>query len=184
MDRLLASASFGERWARHWLDLVGYADQMGTSNNVFARYAWRYRDYLVSAYNDDLPFDQFIRQQIAGDLLPSDSIEQQRANLTATGFLVLGDVEVVESDKAKLRIDLVDQQVNKVGKAFLGMTLSCARCHDHKFDPISQHDYFAVAGVFFSTDSLYRTERGVWSSIINLQLPETADQQARRAAYT
>lgn len=184
VDRLLASASFGERWARHWLDLVGYADQMGTSNNVFARYAWRYRDYLVSAYNDDLPFDQFIRQQIAGDLLPSDSIEQQRANLTATGFLVLGDVEVVESDKAKLRIDLVDQQVNKVSKAFLGMTLSCARCHDHKFDPISQRDYFAVAGVFFSTESLYRTEQGVWSSIINLQLPETADQQSRRAAYT
>ena len=102
VDRLLANPQFGERWARHWLDLVGYADQIGTSNSVFAEHAWRYRDYVIDAYNNDLPFDQFIREQIAGDLLNYDSIERRAAGIVSTGFLVLGDLEIVEADKAKM----------------------------------------------------------------------------------
>jgi hypothetical protein len=180
VDRLLASRAFGERWARHWLDLVGYADQVGTSNSVFAQHAWRYRDYVIDSYNDDKPFDEFIREQIAGDLLARDTVEQRAASLTATGFLVLGDVEIVEADKAKLLVDIVDQQLNKVGKAFLGLTLECARCHDHKFDPIPQRDYYAMAGFFHGTSTVFKTERGVWSDVNVLDLPETDQQKADR----
>ena len=181
VDRLLGSQAFGERWARHWLDLVGYADQVGTSNSVFAQHAWRYRDYVISAYNDDKPFDDFIREQIAGDLLNHDTPQGQAASITATGFLVLGDVEIVEADKEKLLVDIVDQQLNKVGKAFLGLTLECARCHDHKFDPIPQHDYYAMGGFFHGTSSVFKTERGVWSDINVLDLPETTEQKSERA---
>jgi hypothetical protein len=184
VDRLLASRAFGERWARHWLDLVGYADQIGTSNDIFAEHAWRYRDYVVHGLNSDLPFDDFIRQQVAGDLLPYDTVEQRAANLTATGFLLLGDLEIVEADKAKLAVDVVDQQVVKVTNAFLGMTVGCARCHDHKFDPIPQRDYYALAGFFHSTDSYYKTDRGVWSDVNAVALPETSEQQKQRALLT
>ena len=180
VDRLLSSRTYGERWARHWLDLVGYADQIGTSNNVFAQYAWRYRDYVIDALNNDKPFNRFIREQIAGDLLPYQSMEERSANLVATGFLVLGDIDIVEADKAKLLVDIVDHQVNKVGKSFLAMTVDCARCHDHKFDPISQRDYYAMAGFFHGTSSVYKTDRGVWSDLHTLDLPETEAQQAER----
>ncbi|WP_395752746.1 PSD1 and planctomycete cytochrome C domain-containing protein [Prosthecobacter sp.] len=180
VDRLLQSSAFGERWARHWLDLVGYADQIGTSNNVFAEHAWRYRDYVIKAFNSDKPFDRFIREQIAGDLLPASSPQERAANITATGFLVLGDVEIVAVDKLKMEHDLVDQQVSKVGTAFLGMTLGCVRCHDHKFDPIAQTDYYAIAGMFRSTDATYKTDNGVWSSVHKTELPETAEQKAAR----
>ncbi|HZK82405.1 MAG TPA: DUF1549 domain-containing protein, partial [Humisphaera sp.] len=152
-DRLLASRAFGERWARHWLDLVGYADQQGLDNNIFAEFAWRYRDYVIDVFNNDVPFDQFVRQQIAGDLLPANSAEERAANLTATGFLNLGDISIIEGDKIKLQCDVIDQQVDKVGRTFLGMTIACARCHDHKFDPILQTDYYAIGGIFQSTES-------------------------------
>ena len=184
VDRLLASRAFGERWARHWLDLVGYADQIGTSNNLFAEHAWRYRDYVIDAFNEDKPFSRFIREQIAGDLLEYESVQQRAAGICATGFLVLGDLEVVEADKAKLKVDIVDQQVVKVSRAFLGMTVGCARCHDHKFDPISQWDYYAIAGFFHSTDSVFKTERGVWSDVLASPLPETGAQRARRVEQT
>jgi hypothetical protein len=184
VDRLLASRAFGERWARHWLDLVGYADQIGTSNNVFAQHAWRYRDYVIDALNEDKPFDHFVREQIAGDLLEAESVEEQAAALTATGFLVLGDVEIVEADKAKLRVDIVDQQLNKVGKTFLAMTLECARCHAHKFDPISLRDYYAMAGFFHNTSSIYKTNRGVWSDVNLVELPETEEQKTQRELQT
>jgi hypothetical protein len=180
VDRLLQSQAFGERWARHWLDLTGYADQIGTSNNVFAEHAWRYRDYVINAFNNDKRFDQFIREQVAGDLLPADSPLKRAENITATGFLVLGDVEIVAVDKLKMEMDLVDQQVSKVGTAFLGMTLGCVRCHDHKFDPIAQTDYYAIAGMFRSTNSTYKTDNGVWSSVHKAELPETAEQKTQR----
>ncbi len=180
VDRLLASRAFGERWGRHWLDLVGYADQVGTSNNVFAEHAWRYRDYVIESYNSDKPFDEFIREQLAGDLLESRSVAERADQITATGFLVLGDIEIVEADKEKLLVDIVDQQVNKVGRAFLGMTLECARCHDHKFDPVSQRDYYAMGGFFHNTLSIYKTERGVWSDVNVLQLPESAAEKKVR----
>ncbi|MBC8288908.1 MAG: DUF1553 domain-containing protein, partial [Planctomycetes bacterium] len=105
----------------------------------------------------------------------------QAASITATGFLVLGDVEIVEADKEKLLVDIVDQQLNKVGKAFLGLTLECARCHDHKFDPIPQRDYYAMGGFFHGTSTVFKTERGVWSDIHVLDLPETVQQKAERA---
>jgi len=183
VDRLLQSKAFGERWARHWLDLTGYADQIGTSNNVFAEHAWRYRDYVINAFNNDKPFDQFIREQVSGDLLPSDSPQKRAENIIATGFLVLGDVEIVAVDKLKMEMDLVDQQVSKVGTAFLGMTLGCVRCHDHKFDPIAQTDYYAIAGMFRSTDSTYKTDNGVWSSVHKAELPETPEQKAQREQF-
>jgi Protein of unknown function (DUF1553)/Protein of unknown function (DUF1549)/Planctomycete cytochrome C len=182
VDRLLNAPAFGERWARHWLDLVGYADQVGTSNSVFAQHAWRYRDYVIDAYNNDKPFDQFIREQIAGDLLEYDTVEQRAAGLVATGFLVLGDIEIVEADKEQLLVDIVDQQINKTSTAFLGMTIGCARCHDHKFDPILQRDYYAFGGFFKSTSTVHKTDRGVWSDVNVNELPETTSQQAERAA--
>ncbi len=182
VDRLLASPAFGERWARHWLDLVGYADQIGTSNSVFAEHAWRYRDYVIEAFNADKPFNRFIREQIAGDLLPATTPEERAANITATGFLVLGDVEIVAVDKLRMEHDLVDQQVSKVGTAFLGMTLGCARCHDHKFDPIGLEDYYGIAGMFRSTSSTYKTDNGVWSSVNQTVLPETPRQRTERTA--
>lgn len=176
IDKLLADPAFGERWARHWLDLTGYADQIGTSNNVFAEHAWRYRDYVIDAFNHDKPFDQFIREQIAGDLLATPTAE----SITATGFLVLGDVEIVAVDKLKMEHDLVDQQVSKIGTAFLGMTLGCVRCHDHKFDPIAQSDYYAIAGILRSTRSTYKTDNGVWSSVLKSDLPEKPAEMALR----
>ena len=182
VDRLLASPAFGERWARHWLDLTGYADQIGTANDLFAEHAWRYRDYVIAAFNADIPFDRFIREQIAGDLLPHDNSESRARNLTATGFLLLGDLTVVQADKAKLRVDVVDQQVEKVGRAFLGLTIGCARCHDHKFDPIPQRDYYAMAGIFQSTESVRKAEWGVWSWPMVAELPETNDQRTQRQA--
>jgi hypothetical protein len=184
VDRLLDSRAFGERFARHWLDLVGYADQIGTANDLFAEHAWRYRDYVIDAFQNDKPYDQFVREQLAGDLLPFDSPQQRAEQLTATGFLVLGDLTVVEADKPKLRIDVVDQQVDKVGRAFLGMTLGCARCHEHKFDPIPQRDYYALAGFFFNTESVVKAEWGVWSWPTVVELPETERQQAERLAQT
>jgi hypothetical protein len=182
VDQLLASPAFGERWGRHWLDLTGYADQIGTANDIFAEHAWRYRDYVIGAFNADRPFDRFIREQLAGDLLPYDNALERARNVVATGFLVLGDLTVVEADKAKLRVDVIDQQVDKVGKAFLGLTIACARCHDHKFDPIPMRDYYAMAGIFSSTESVCRAEWGVWSWPTVTKLPETPAEQERRQA--
>ncbi len=180
VDRLLASRAFGERWARHWLDLTGYADMMGTSNNVFAEHAWRYRDYLIEAYRKDKPFDRFVREQVAGDLLSAASPAERAENMTATGFLMVGDVEIVEPDKAKMEADHIDTQVAKIGTAFLGMTLGCVRCHDHKFDPIALSDYYGIAGILRSSPSTHKIPFGVWSSLNTTDLPETPDQLASR----
>ena len=180
VDRLLSSRAYGERWARHWLDLTGYADMIGTSNNVFAEHAWRYRDYLIEAFHKDKPFDRFVREQIAGDLLPADSPQERAENITATGFLMVGDVEIVEPDKAKMEADHVDTQVSKIGTVFLGMTLNCVRCHDHKFDPIGLEDYYGIAGILRSSPSTHKIPFGVWSLLNSTELPETPDQLAAR----
>ena len=180
VDRLIASPAFGEKWARHWLDIVGYADEIGVANTVPAIHAWRYRDYVIRAFNTDKPFDQFIREQVAGDLLPASSIDQHRDAITATGFLLLGEIHIVEADKLQQRADVVDHQIQKIGTAFLGQTLGCVRCHDHKFDPITVGDYYGLAGIFNSSESVYVTGRGVWSSILATDLPETPAQRAER----
>jgi len=180
VDRLLHTRAFGERWARHWLDLTGYADMMGTSNNVFAEHAWRYRDYLIEAYCRDKPFDRFVREQVAGDLLPATSPAERAENITATGFLMVGDVEIVEPDKAKLEADHIDTQMIKIGTTFLGMTLGCVRCHDHKFDPIGLTDYYGIAGMLRSSPATHKIPFGVWSQLNSTELPETPEQLAAR----
>jgi len=177
VNRLLSSKAYGERWARHWLDLVGYAEQIGTEGKVFAEHAWRYRDYLVASFQHDKPFDRFIREQLAGDLLPAASPQERRENLIATGFIVLGDVDINAIDKLKMEHDFVDSQVSKVGTAFLGMTLGCVRCHDHKFDAIGQQDYYALAGMFRSTKTTFKTRHGIWSNIQRVPLPELQEDR-------
>ncbi len=154
VDKFLSSPSYGERWGRHWLDLARYADSNGADENHSFPVAWRYRDYVVAAWNQDLPFDDFVRQQLAGDLLPYADEEERRKHLTATGFLVIGPKMLAEQDKPKMVADIVDEQVDTVGLAFLGLTLGCARCHDHKFDPITARDYYSLAGIFHSTKTM------------------------------
>lgn len=155
VEELLASPQYGVRWGRHWLDLARYADTNGADENYAYHQAWRYRDYVVRAFNQDKPYDRFVREQIAGDLLPVPE-EPGAADdqLTATGFLVLGPKMLAEQDKEKLVVDLVDEQIDTVGKTFLGLTLGCARCHDHKFDPVPTEDYYALAGIFLSTRTM------------------------------
>jgi hypothetical protein len=160
VDRLLASPAYGERWARHWLDVVRYADYhdgdpKARTASCDPLNAWRYRDWVVASFNRDLPFDQFIVHQIAGDLLPSpDGQEYYADGLVATTFLSNGSWDRGDADKEKMVSDMVDDHIDTIGKAFMGLTLGCARCHNHKFDPISQADYYGLAGVFYSTHIL------------------------------
>jgi len=154
VDRLLNSPAFGERWGRHWLDVVRYADSVGKTRNVPFPYAWRYRNYVIDAFNTDKPFDDFIEEQIAGDLLPSRSARDRAQQLVATGFLALGSMDLNERDTEQFRLDQIDDQLDTIGRGMLGLTLSCARCHDHKFDPISQEDYYSLAGILASTQTL------------------------------
>ncbi len=155
VDRLLASPHYGERWGRHWLDVARYADSNGQDENKAMAHAWRYRDYVIQAFNQDKPFDLFIREQLAGDLLPPTEDEKTTfGRHIATGFLVLGPKMLAEQDKPKLVMDIVDEQIDVVSRAFLGLTVSCSRCHDHKTDPIATRDYYALAGIFKSTKTM------------------------------
>jgi hypothetical protein len=152
VDRLLASPEFGERWGRHWLDVARYGESTGGSRNVPYPHAWRYRDWIIDAFNADMPYDQFLRQQIAGDLLPADSPRQRDQQVVATGFLALGVCDVNQRFKVRFVMDNIDEQIDAVSRAVLGLTVSCARCHDHKFDPIPTADYYALAGIFHGSD--------------------------------
>ena len=154
VDELLSSRHFGERWGRHWLDVARYSDSTGGGRSLLFKVAWRYRNYVIEAFNRGTPFDEFIVEQIAGDLMPFKSKEERSRHLTATGFLALGPTNYENQDKRQLRMDVVDEQIDTIGRAFLGMTIGCARCHDHKFDPIPTTDYYALAGIFRSTRSL------------------------------
>ena len=176
IERLLASPHYGERWGRHWLDVARYADSNGMDENLAFGNAWRYRDYVVRAFNEDKPFDQFLIEQIAGDLLPPNE-----EAITATGFLALGARVLAEPDMRKLEMDIIDEQIDTVGKAFLGMTLGCARCHDHKFDPIRQEDYYAMAAIFRSTRSLADEKDGRdQDSGTNTRSPRPSSSRKRR----
>ena len=154
VERLLASPAYGEKWGRHWLDVARYADSNGFDENIAHGNAWRYRDHVVAAFNRDQPFDRFIVEHLAGDLLPFDSEPQRHEQLIATGFLSIGPKVLAEVDQAKMRMDIVDEQLDTVGRVFLGLTLGCARCHDHKFDPIDTADYYGLAGVLKSTKTM------------------------------
>ena len=154
VERLLASPRYGERWGRHWLDVARYADSTGNDEDHRYPHAWKYRDYVIESFNNDLPYDQFIREQVAGDLLPAKNPgEMNRRGIIATGFLALGPKAIAQQDKKKMLYDVYDEQVDVTTKAFLGLTVSCARCHDHKFDPILTKDYYAMIGMFASTRS-------------------------------
>ena len=176
IDRLLDSKEYGEHWGRHWLDIARYADSNGLDENVAHGNAWRYRDYVIRSLNRDKPIDQFIVEQVAGDLIAKQELERLAAAdpataaatdpagvavtdaiadlRIATGFLTLGPKVLAEADKVKMRMDIIDEQIDTLGKAFLGMTFGCARCHDHKFDPISAADYYALAGIMSSTQTM------------------------------
>ena len=154
VEKLLASPHYGERWGRHWLDVARYADSNGLDENIAHGNAWRYRDYVIQAFNSDKPYDQFLREQIAGDLLPPTNDTVRREQLIATGFLVLGPKVLAEPDERKMELDIVDEQIDTLGRSVMGLTLGCARCHDHKFDPISMPDYYALAGIFTSTKTM------------------------------
>ena len=170
IDRLLASPRYGEKWGRHWLDVARYAETGGIDENIAYREAWRYREYVIDSFNRDTPFDQLIVEQLAGDLLPAPAGQQVNyRGRIATGFLALGPKAIVEQDKTKQLYDAIDEQIDTVSKAFLGLTIACARCHDHKFDPISTQDYYSMAGIFRSA-RLYEQLEGRSSKIHLLPL--------------
>ncbi|QDU24122.1 PSD1 and planctomycete cytochrome C domain-containing protein [Urbifossiella limnaea] len=153
VDRLLAAPAFGERWGRHWLDAARYGESTGPSRNIPYPHAWRYRDYVIDAVNADVPFDRFVREQLAGDLLAAATDAERDRLRTATGFLALGVKDVNQRFKVRFEMDNVDEQIDAVTRSTIGLTVSCARCHDHKFDPIPTTDYYALAGIFTSTDA-------------------------------
>lgn len=162
VDRLLSSERFGERWGRHWLDLARYADSIGQNRNFPFPYAWRYRNYVIDSFNRDKPYDLFLSEQIAGDLMPARNEEHLKELLIATGYLALGSMNLNENNRELAMLDRVDDQVDTLGRSVLAMSMACARCHDHKFDPIGQHDYYALGGIFASTETMsgLRNARG------------------------
>ena len=159
IDQYLDSPRFGERWGRHWLDVARYGESSGKETNVLYPHSWRYRDYVIESFNENKPYDQFIKEQIAGDLLKYENKRQQGEQIVATGFLAIGAKSHNQRDRRQFTMDLVDEQIDAMSQAFLGLTIACARCHDHKFDPIAQSDYYALAGIFLSTDTLYGTQQ-------------------------
>ncbi|MEO1524890.1 MAG: DUF1553 domain-containing protein [Planctomycetota bacterium] len=158
IDQLLATPQYGERWGRHWLDVARYGESSGSRNTPFP-HAWRYRDYVIDSFNDDTPYDRFIAEQIAGDLLPVKTDEQWTENLIATGFLAIGLKHLDQKNPREFMAEMVDEQIDTTTQAILGLTVACARCHDHKYDPIPTDDYYSLAGIFYSTKTYYGTSR-------------------------
>jgi hypothetical protein len=181
--KLIDSRQFGEHWGRHWLDVARYADSNGGDFNATFHNAWRYRNYVIDSFNLDRSLHDFVVHQIAGDLLPAASDSQREEQLVATSFLMLGTKMLSERDKAKLQMDVVDEQINTLGKAFLGMTLGCARCHDHKFDPIPMSDYYALAGILKSTQTLDGEIQKYVSNWVRQPLPITAEHAEQLATH-
>jgi len=177
IDALLASPRYGERWGRHWLDVARYSDSNGMDEDIAHPAAWRYRDYVIGAFNDDKPFDQFIVEQLAGDLLPAENPERTRVQTVGVGFLSVGPKMLACDDPDKMRRDIVDEQIDTTGRAFLGMALGCARCHDHKFDPVSTADYYGLAGIFMSTKTL--TKYSVVAEIHGYDFSEPGHKERR-----
>ena len=160
VDRLLASPAFGERWGRHWLDVARYAESSGKENNIAYPHAWRYRDWVIEAFNEDVPYDRFVTRQLAGDLLDAETEDQAARNLIATGYLAIGTKGHNQQGEAQFRLDLIDEQIDAITQGLLATTVACARCHDHKFDPIPQRDYYAMAGILASTETRFGTFEG------------------------
>ena len=177
VDRLLASPAYGERFGRHWLDVARFAESSGMESNVLYPHAWRYRDFVVDAMNRDMPFDEFLKKQLAGDLLEASGPDERAENLVATGYLALGAKSHNSRDPREFSLNLVDEQIDAMSQGMLGLTVSCARCHDHKFDPIPIEDYYALAGIFLSTETHFGTYPGPGNNHTSelLPLPEGAD---------
>jgi hypothetical protein len=192
VERLLASPRYGVRWARHWLDVARYADardliQLPAESDF--REIWRYRDWVVQAHNADLPYNQFLKLQLAGDLLqPANPEELDGDALVATGFLALADFVPGDVDKTQMIADYVNDQIDVLGRSMLGLTLGCARCHDHKYDPISIEDYYALAGIFFSTRLIPSPVKGntplvrapLWPAAQIARIEQQADENQQR----
>jgi len=160
VDRLLASESFGERWGRHWMDVARYAESSGKETNLAYPHAWRYRDYVIVSFNADKPYNQFIREQLAGDLMPARDDKHRAELMTATGFLALGPKSHNERSRMQFAVDMVDEQIETLSRSMLGLTIACARCHDHKFDPIPQSEYYSMAGILYNTETHFGTIQG------------------------
>ena len=153
VDSLLASPHFGERWARHWMDLVRYADTKGHEFDYPIDGAWRYRDYLIRAFNADVPYDQFVKEHLAGDLLEKPRIHSQlgfNESVMGTAFYCLSEGKHSPVDIKEEEVDRIDNMIDVTTKTFMGLTVGCAKCHDHKFDPISAEDYYALYGMLES----------------------------------
>ena len=159
VDKLLASPQFGERWGRHWLDVARYAEcngNDGLSRNPTFPHAWRYRDYVIAAFNSDTPYNRFVTEQIAGDLLPAENDAERDRNLIATGFLAMA-AKPAKAMNNNFAMDVVADQIDVVGRGIMGISVACARCHDHKFDPVPTKEYYALAGIFTSTETMWGT---------------------------
>ncbi|MDP1587156.1 MAG: DUF1549 domain-containing protein, partial [Prosthecobacter sp.] len=186
IDMYLDSERYGERWARHWLDVARYAESSGKEVNVLYPHAWRYRDYVIESFKKDKPYDQFLKEQIAGDLMKFESKRDQAEKIVATGFLAIGPKGHNNRDRRQFTMDMVDEQIDVLSQSMLGLTLACARCHDHKFDPVTQRDYYALAGIFLSSETLYGTydqqQNNNASSLI--ELDREAGQVAALAKIT
>ncbi len=172
VDRLLASPHYGEKWARHWLDLVRYADTNSFERDGDKPHAWRYRDYVIRSLNDDKPYDRFVIEQLAGDELPSPSPD----DLIATGYYRLGLWDDEPADRVQARYDWLDDLVSTTGQTFLGLTINCARCHDHKIDPIPQQDYYSLLAFFHNVTPM--GERQMNSAFIERPLPTVTESPA------
>jgi hypothetical protein len=178
VDALLQSPRFGERWGRHWLDVARYAESNGRESNLAFPHAWRFRDYVIDAVNADVPYDRFITEQLAGDLLPAQDDAERARLLIATGFLALGAKGLNEMNPAQFAADVADEQLDAVTRAVMASSIACARCHDHKTDPFSMEDYYGLVGIFKSTQTFY----GNWIDSENsnhgrlIRLPELPGQ--------
>ncbi len=184
VDRLLESPQFGERWGRYWLDVVRFAESSGMEFNFTYPHAWPYRNYVIDSFNADKPFDLFLREQIAGDLLPAEeneSPEAAQSRRIALSMLSFGPKRH-NSGGTEFQMDIADDQIDVVFKSSMAMTVSCARCHDHKFDPIPTKDYYALAGIFLSTEPLYGTIKQKYSNNPTDLLPIGKDAEAMHAA--
>ena len=157
VDMYLDSERFGERWARHWLDVARYGESSGKDVNILYPHAWRYRDYVIESFKKDKPYDQFLKEQIAGDLMKFRDKRDQAEKIVATGFLAIGAKTHNSRDRRQFALDMADEQIDVISQAMMGVTIACARCHDHKFDSVTQRDYYALAGIFLSTETLYGT---------------------------
>ncbi|MDF1755969.1 MAG: PSD1 and planctomycete cytochrome C domain-containing protein [Verrucomicrobiales bacterium] len=181
VDQLLASPQYGERWGRHWLDVARYAESTGKETNMTFPHAWRYRDYVIDSFNADKPYDHFLSQQIAGDLLPAKTDEIWQENLIATGFLAMGTKGLNQDNGRQFTMDVVDEQIDTMTQSVLGLTVACARCHDHKFDPIPTTDYYSLAGIFLSSTTYFGTIRNAQnkrpSDLLILPVPDPVGPQ-------